>query len=122
MEANYETREEMLLMAYVDMNKASREGTWFFDLGCSNHMCEKNEYFSDFDGIFRDSVKLGDNSSMIVLGKDNIRLQVNEFIQIITGVFYVPELKNNLLSTGQLQEKRAFYSVSTWKVSSASFQ
>ena len=75
---------------------------WFLDSGCNNHMCGKNEYFSDFDGTFRYSVKLGNNASMVVLGKDNVRLQVNGIAQIITGVFYVPELKNNLLSIGQL--------------------
>ena len=69
-------------------------------------MCRKKEYFSNFDGSFRDSVKLGNNSSMVVLGKCNIRLQVNGITHIITRVFYVPELKNNLLSIGQLQEKR----------------
>ena len=90
-------------MAYVDMHKANREDTWFLDLGCSNHMCGKKEYFSDFDVTFRDFVKLSNNSSMVVLGKGNIRLQVNRIAQIITGVFYVPELKNNLLSIGQLQ-------------------
>ncbi|KAA8549201.1 hypothetical protein F0562_000885 [Nyssa sinensis] len=106
-EANYaETQEEMLLMAYVDMNKANKEDMWFLDLGCSNHMCGKKEYFSDFDGSFRDSVKLGNNSSMVVTGKGNVRLQVNGIVQIITEVFYMPELKNNLLSIGQLQEKR----------------
>ena len=105
-EANYaDTQEEMLLMAYVDMNKAHREDMWFLDSGCSNHMCGKKEYFSDFDGSFRDSVKLGNNTSMVVTGKGNVRLQVNGTAQIITGVFYVPELKNNLLSIGQLQEK-----------------
>ncbi|RVW97635.1 Retrovirus-related Pol polyprotein from transposon TNT 1-94 [Vitis vinifera] len=96
----------MLLMAYVDLNKTSREDTWFLDSGCSNHMCGKKDYFSDFDGTFHDSVKLGNNTSMSVLGKGNVRLKVNEMTQIITRVFYVPELKNNLLSIGQLQEKR----------------
>jgi hypothetical protein len=47
-------------------------------------------------------VKLGNNSSMAVMGKGNIRLLVNGIVQIITGVFYVPDLKNNLLSIKQL--------------------
>lgn len=105
-EANYvETQEEMLLMAHVDLNEANKEDAWFLDSGCRNHMCGKKEYFSDFDESFRETVKLGNNSSMAVTGKGNVRLLVNGIIQIITGVFYVPELKNNLLSIGQLQEK-----------------
>ena len=50
-------------------------------------------------------MKLGNNSSMTVIGNGNVRLQVNGNTQIITEVFYVPDLKNNLLSIGQLQEK-----------------
>nr|DAD33143.1 TPA_asm: hypothetical protein HUJ06_011994 [Nelumbo nucifera] len=74
-EANYaETQEEMLLMAHVDMNKASSEDLWFLDSGCSNHMCGKKEYFSDLNENFRDSVKLGNNSSKAVMGRGNVRL------------------------------------------------
>ena len=40
-----ENQEEMLLMAYIDLNKTSREDTWFLDSGCSNHMCGKKDYF-----------------------------------------------------------------------------
>ena len=105
-EANYvETQEEMLLMAFVNMEKGDREDTWFLDSGSSNHMCGKKEYFIDFDENFTDTVKLGNNTSMAVIGKGNIRLQVDGMVQKITGVFYIPELKNNLLSIGQLQEK-----------------
>ena len=105
-ETNYaETQEEMSLMAYVKMNKANREDMWFLDSGYSNHMCGKKEYFSDFDESFRDSVKLGNNSSMVVTGKGNVRVQVNGIIMIITEVFYVPELRNNLLRIDKLQAK-----------------
>ncbi|XP_070667503.1 uncharacterized protein [Malus domestica] len=48
---------------------------------------------------------MGNNSSLAVLGKGNIRMEVNDLMQVITRVFYVPKLKNNLLSIGQLQEK-----------------
>jgi len=105
-EANYvEAQEEMLLMAYVENNQARGKDVWFLDSGCSNHMCGKKEFFSDLDEEFYESVKLGNNSTMTVKGKGNVRLQVNGNFQIITGVFYVPDLKNNLLSIGQLQEK-----------------
>lgn len=73
---------------------------WFLDSGCSNHMCGKKDIFSDFDATFRESVKLGNDSSMAVMGKYNIRLNINGITQIIIEVFYVPELKNNLLNIG----------------------
>ena len=63
------------------------------------------EYFSDLSEKFRDSIKLSNNTSLVVLGKDNIRLQVNGTTHIIIEVFYVIELTNNLLSIGQLQKR-----------------
>ena len=50
----------------------------------------KKEIFSDLDTNFREYVKLGNNSSMTVMGKGNIKLLVNGIVQIIIGVFYVP--------------------------------
>lgn len=32
-------------------------------------------------------------------------MEINEIIQVINDVFFVPDLKNNLLSIGQMQEK-----------------
>ena len=98
-------KEEMLLMSYVELNQSRKEDVWFLDSGCSNHMCGNKLWFSDLDEEFRQSVKLGNNSKMTVLGKGNIRMQVAGVTQVITDVFYIPELRNNLLSVGQLQEK-----------------
>ena len=102
-----EEEEEMLLMSYVELDHTRREDVWFLDSGCSNHMCANKLWFSNFDAEFRHSVKLENNSKMVVLGKGNIRLQIAGVIKVITDVFYIPELKNNLLSIGQLQERGA---------------
>ena len=103
--AELDEKEEMLLMSYVELNQSRKEDVWFLDSGCSNHMCGNKLWFSDLDEEFRQSVKLGNNSKMTVLGKGNIRMQVAGVTQVITDVFYIPELRNNLLSVGQLQEK-----------------
>ena len=68
-------------------------------------MCGNKEYFSDIDESYRDSVKLGNNSSTAVIGKGNVRLNMNGNTYIVTRVFFVPELRNNILSIEQLQEK-----------------
>jgi len=95
----------MLLMAYVEEKKISSAKVWFLDSGCSNHMCRKKELFYDLNENFRKTVKLGNNSSMTVMGKGNVRIRVNENTQVITSVFYVPDLKSNLLSIGQVHKK-----------------
>ena len=103
--ANYvehEEEEETLLMSFVEPNQSDKEvkDLWFLDSGCSNHMCANKQWFSNLDEEFRQSVKLGNNSALDVLGKGNVRLQIAGVTQIITDVFYVPELRNNLLSIG----------------------
>ncbi|RDX85061.1 hypothetical protein CR513_33797, partial [Mucuna pruriens] len=51
------------------------------------------------------TVKLGNDTTMAVVAKGSIRVQINGITQVISDVYFVPELKNNLLSLGQLQEK-----------------
>lgn len=94
---------QLLLMAHV--KKAPDETTWFLDSGCSNHMSGHKDFFSELDENFHRSIKLGDNCSIDVMGKGRIHLQVNNISQVISEVFYIPDLKNNLLSIGQLQKR-----------------
>lgn len=106
--ANYveiDEEEEMLLMSFVEVNNSKQEEMWFLDSGCSNHMCGNRQWFSCIDEAFRHSVKLDNDSKMEVMGKGNIQLEINGAIQVVTDIFYVPDLKNNLLSVGQLQER-----------------
>lgn len=124
-EANYaEETEDMLLMAYVEeeetdeeiitdlvlmthseARETARRTSWFLDSGCSNHMSGDRELFSTMDGKFKHSVKLGNNKKMEVVGKENVKIVLRNTAYTISDVFYIPELKNNLLSLGQLQEK-----------------
>jgi hypothetical protein len=100
-----ETREEMLLMAHISSQDDAAQHIWFLDSGCSNHMCGRRDIFFDFDCNFKESVKMGNNSSLSVHGRGRIRIEVNGIYHVITDVFFVPELKNSLLSIGQLMEK-----------------
>lgn len=107
-EANYaefDEEDEMLLMSYEELHEARREDAWFLDSGCSNHMCGDQAMFSELDEGFKHSVKLGNNTRMNVSGKGNVKLMIDGVNHIVTEVFYVPELKNNLFSIGQLQER-----------------
>ncbi|KAF2301922.1 hypothetical protein GH714_030433 [Hevea brasiliensis] len=107
-EANYaelEEEDELLLMAYVELHETSRSDAWFVDSGCSNHMCGNSKMFSSLDTDFTHSVKLGNNTRMKVTGKGVIKLFLQGVCYTVSDVYCVPELKNNLLSVGQLQEK-----------------
>jgi len=58
------------------------------------------------DESFRSFVKFGDNSMVSVMGKGKVTVQTKgNSTHTIANVLFVPELKTNLLSVGQLQEK-----------------
>jgi len=91
----------MLLMSYVELNQSMREDVWFLDSRSNNHMCVNKQWFSNLDEEFWQLMKLGrNNSKMVVLGKGNIRLRIARVTHIIADVFYISELRNNLLSIG----------------------
>jgi len=51
-------------------------------------------------------VKFGNNSKAAAIGKGQVLIQTSrDYSHTITDVLFVPDLKTNLLSIGQLQEK-----------------
>ncbi|XP_022866554.1 uncharacterized protein LOC111386325 [Olea europaea var. sylvestris] len=55
---------------------------------------------------FRTTVSFGNHSQVTVMGKGDIQIKTkNDNIDIISNVFYIPDLRNDVLSMGQLQEK-----------------
>ncbi|KAL6333263.1 hypothetical protein AAG906_028446 [Vitis piasezkii] len=51
-----------------------------------------------------------------VMGKDDIEIRTkNGFVETISNVLYIPNLKSNLLSVGQLQEKGYVVSIEDYK-------
>ena len=61
--------------------------------------------FSELDEIFLHSVKLGNDTKMDVMGKESVKPVLDGVNHVVAEVYYIPELRNNLLSIGQLQEK-----------------
>ncbi|KAL5736681.1 hypothetical protein ACOSQ2_031469 [Xanthoceras sorbifolium] len=89
-----------LLMA-CHVKEENHRNMWYLDMSCSNHMCGEKSAFSELNESFRNTVKFGDNSTVSIMGKGNvlIRIKTNS-VQIISNVFFVPDLKMNLLSIG----------------------
>ena len=98
--AEFNEEEEMLLMTYEEMKQSRNKLAWFLDPDSNNHMCGSKEWFFTFDSKFRQLVNLEDNSSMMAMGKGNVKLLIKGLTQTITEVYFILELKNNLLSIG----------------------
>lgn len=87
----------MFLMSYVELHQAKRDEVWFLDSSCSNHMTGSKMWFISLDEGFRQFVKLGNNSRMMVMGRGSVKMEVEGITQVITHVYYIPELKFLLL-------------------------
>ena len=69
------------------------------DFRCNNHMSGNKSLFFDLNEYFWQHVKLGNNSSIYVMGKWNIQVHIDDNnVYMIVNVFYVPTLKTILLA------------------------
>ncbi|GMI80465.1 hypothetical protein HRI_001715800 [Hibiscus trionum] len=100
-----EANEGFLLMAQNEVND-NNDTLWYLDSGASNHMCGHEHLFKEMQKIEDGHVSFGDASKVEVKGRGTIcYLQKDGLIGSIQDVYYVPDLKTNILSMGQLTEK-----------------
>ncbi|GJW27623.1 zinc finger, CCHC-type containing protein [Tanacetum coccineum] len=99
-EQNVSLQEEDV--GYKEINKDS---LWYLDNGASNHMTEIREHFKELDEKVSGKVRFGDGSYIEIKGKGSILIKCDDEKQrIISHVYYIPDLKSNLLSLGQFTE------------------
>jgi len=84
----------------------SDNSVWYLDTGASNHMCGDDNLFKELTKVDAGHVSFRDASKVAVKGRGTIwYLQKNNRVGEIRDVNYVPDLKSNILSMGQLMEK-----------------
>ena len=102
--ANF-TRENISqnnLFLACNMIEEKSEDVWFLD-GCSNHMTGKIALFSMLDQSVKSQVTLGTNNKVYVMGKGEVNVLTRKGEKkTVEDVYYVPGMKCNLLSIGQL--------------------
>ncbi|XP_047149236.1 uncharacterized protein LOC124821407 [Vigna umbellata] len=87
-------------------DEISTNSVWYLDTGASNHMCGNENFFYELTKVEAKFVSFGDDSKVAVKGRGTIRhIQINGRVGEIRDVYYVPELKSNILSMGQIIEK-----------------
>ena len=64
-------------------------------------------WFTNLEELSNQAVMLGNDLRLAVKGIGNVRTEVDGAVHLVTNVYYVPELKANLMSIGQIQEKGA---------------
>ncbi|KAD5803413.1 hypothetical protein E3N88_14773 [Mikania micrantha] len=81
------------------------EQVWYLDNGASNHMSGNVSIFSSIDRSVGGTVKFGDGSTVVIEGRGSIILEGKQDEQkLLTDVYYIPHLRNNIFSLGQATE------------------
>eukprot|EP00253_Pinus_taeda_P035295 PITA_35295 len=97
--------QDNVLLA-CNMAETNSEDIWFLDSGCSNHMTGNIALFSALDQNVKSEVTLGTDSKISVMGKGEVKVFTKKGEKkTIADVYYVPGMKCNLLSIGQLVQK-----------------
>src|ERR1041385_1846755 len=79
--------------------------SWYLDTGASNHMTGCKEKFLDLEYDVKGSVKFGDGSTVEICGQGSVLFMgLNGEHRTLTGVYYIPQLRSNIISIGQLDE------------------
>ena len=80
------------------------------DSSCSFHMIPNKPWFEKFTKLQGGSVLLGNNKPCKIQGIGSIRLKLHDGIEkIIQDVRFVPDLKRNLISLGELDRKGCLF-------------
>ncbi|PKA48313.1 Retrovirus-related Pol polyprotein from transposon TNT 1-94 [Apostasia shenzhenica] len=86
--------------------RSHEQNIWFLDSGCSNHMTGVKEIFKSLDESIKLQVCLGDSKQIKAEGKGIVSFKGKSGTEkLIHDVLYIPGLKHNLISVGQLVHK-----------------
>lgn len=94
------------MFAQIDERGEQQEHRrWVLDTSATNHMTRAKSTFSELDSRIRGMVKFDDGSVVEIEGRDTI-LFVGKGGKhhMLTGVYFIPRLKANIVSLGLLDE------------------
>jgi len=97
--------EEVLLMEIVK-EEEERSDEWYLDTRCSNHMTDKKSWFSKLDDSVNRKIRFADSSIICAASIGKVLIHRKDGKKAcITDVLYVPNMRSNLISIGQLLQK-----------------
>jgi hypothetical protein len=78
---------------------------WYLDTGTTNHMTGRGNVFSELDRAVQGTVKFRGGSVVNICGKGTIIFSGRHGEhKVLTGVYWIPRLKNSIISVGQMDE------------------
>ena len=88
------------------------------DIECKNHMANVETIFKSIDKSAKVKVPLGNDIVVESKGKGTVMVEKNTSTRLIHNVLLVPNLKENLLSMGQMMERgyTLHFEKGVWKI------
>jgi hypothetical protein len=95
--------EEKVLLHDRTRNTATH--VWYLDTGASNHMTGDKAQFSELNLSVGGTVRFGDGRTIGIEGRGTVIFELKDGgHKVLTDVYYIPRLKSNIISLGQLTE------------------
>ncbi|XP_016649776.1 PREDICTED: uncharacterized protein LOC107881166 [Prunus mume] len=107
MKANYANQVGVtgnLFYANSTISETGVNGEWYIDSGCSNHMTGDRKLLADIRINVIGKVQMPTGELVNVVGRSNLVIDTSKVRKYIKEVMYLPRLKENLLSVGQMDE------------------
>jgi hypothetical protein len=97
--------DEGRLFVQLGENGGGDDARWILDSGATNHMTGVRTVFSEIDLRVHGTIRFGDGSVTNIEGRDTILIKCKTGgHKALTGVYYIPCLKANIVSLGQMEE------------------
>ncbi|KAA3487273.1 pleiotropic drug resistance protein 3-like [Gossypium australe] len=103
-----QAQEEYLFTTSCFISSSKVNKHWLIDSGCTNHMAPDESMFKKIDKSCTLIVKIGIGQFIEAKGKCDVLISSPIDTKVISDVFLVPELDHNLLTIGQLLEKKYY--------------
>jgi hypothetical protein len=88
-----------------DGSSSDKTDGWCLDIGATHHMTSRREFFTELDSDVRGCVKFGDASGVEIKGVGSVIFTAESGEhRLLTGVYYIPALRNSIICLGQLDE------------------
>ena len=89
-----------------EINLLEDDNAWWIDSGATQHVCKNKNFFKTMKPVDDGTILFMENSTTTpVLGIGDVELKFTSgSILTLTNVFYVPEVRKNLVSGGLLNK------------------
>lgn len=81
-----------------------KNSNWLIDSGCTNHMTADMRMFNTLDSSYESRVKMANGQYINVESRGDVDIETIAGMRTFDKVLYVLEIKQNLVSVGQLLE------------------